>query len=152
MIAILVTGVNADTAAGALDAAMNVFKTFSDVTNNIALAYDTLAPLLGITADTQALRQLGTLFSTLSAALPDMDKFAQGLGTNLKDFLKSPDLAGFMDFAKQAGNIPESLLKLMDVPFLNGLGDMIGGIEDFIKAPHLASFLAMLNQFQTLKA
>lgn len=109
-------------------------------------------PLLGIDVDTQALRQLGTLFSSLSAALPDMDNFAKASGTNLKDFLKSPDLNGFMDFAKQAGNIPESLLKLMDAPFVNGLGDMIGGIKDFTKAPDLTSFLAILNPYQTLKS
>jgi hypothetical protein len=152
MIAILATGVSSDTAAGALDAAVNVFKTFSDVTQNISSVYNTLGPLLGIDVNTQAITQLGTLFSSMSSMLPEMDKFAKGLGANLKDFLKSPDLTGFMDFAKQAANIPESLLKLMDVPFLNGLGDMIEGIEDFTKSPDLSSLLAILNQFQTLKA
>lgn len=152
MIAILATGLNANSAAGALDAAMNVFKTMGDVTNSISQVYNTLGPILGIDVNTQAIAQLGSLFSSISAALPDMDKFAKGLGTNLKDFLKNPDISAFLDFAKQAGNIPESLLALMDVPFLNGLGDMIGGIEDLIKSPDLSSLLALLNQLQTLKA
>lgn len=137
MIAIVATGGQAGSAQGALDAAVGVFNTMKDVFNGIAQVYQSGGPmleLLGVDVDTQALKDMAAVFGTMGALMPDLSKFAEGLGGSLKDFLANPDMDAFKKFISTVKDAPESLTKLIDSDFLKNLGAMIDSAGQFLDA------------------
>lgn len=135
MIAIVATGGSTGSAQGALDAAMGVFNSMKDVFNGIAQVYQHAGPvleMLGINVDAKALQEMAGLFGTMGAMMPDLLKFADGIGRSLNHFLANPDMVAFNKFLGTLKDVPESLAKLMDSDFLKGLGSLLESGEKFL--------------------
>jgi len=135
MIAIVATGGSTGSAQGALDAAMGVFNSMKDVFNGIAQVYQHGGPvleMLGINVDAKALQEMAGLFGTMGAMMPDLLKFADGIGRSLNHFLANPDMVAFNKFLGTLKDVPESLAKLMDSDFLKGLGSLLESGEKFL--------------------
>lgn len=156
MIAIVATGGQAGSAKGALDAAVGVFNTMRDVFSGVAQVYQAGAPLLelaGINVDAKAIQDMAGMFGIMASLMPDLSKFAEGLGGTLKDFLANPDMDAFTKFLGTMTDIPESLAKLIDSNFLKGLGAFLDGGEKFLTEfqsndflNNLTSLLQLINQ------
>ena len=156
MIAIVATGGQAGSAQGALDATVGVFNSMKDVFNGIAQVYQHGGPILevlGLNVDAKALQEMAGMFGMMASLMPDLSKFAEGLGGSLKDFLSKPDMDAFKKFLGTIKDVPESLAKLIDSDFLNGLGALLEGGEkfltefnssDFVK--NITGLLQLLNQ------
>jgi hypothetical protein len=135
MIAIVATGGSTGSAQGALDAAMGVFNSMKDVFNGIAQVYQHGGPvleMLGINVDAKALQEMAGLFGTMGAMMPDLLKFADGIGRSLNHFLANPDMVAFNKFLGTLKDVPESIAKLMDSDFLKGLGSLLESGEKFL--------------------
>jgi hypothetical protein len=152
MIAMVVTGGQAANAQGALNAISGVFKNMGDFFNTASQVYQGAGPILqmfGVNLDATALAQAGSMFGVLGGLMPDMAKFADGMGQSLKDFLLNPDMAKFSEFLKSAVNVPESIANLMDSNFLKGLGGLLSEGEqfltDFNQNDFMKNFLALLQ-------
>jgi hypothetical protein len=156
MIATVVTGGSADSAKAALDAVVGVFNSMKDVFNGIAQVYQQGGPILemlGINVDAKALQEMAGMFGILGGMLPNLSKYAEGLGGSLKDFLANPDMDAFKKFLATLKDIPNSLAKLMDSDFLKGLGAFLDGGEKFLTEfqsndflNNLTSLLQLINQ------
>ena len=156
MIAIVATGGQAGSAQGALDATVGVFNSMKDVFNGIAQVYQHGGPILevlGLNVDAKALQEMAGMFGMMASLMPDLSKFAEGLGGSLKDFLSKPDMDAFKKFLGTIKDVPESLAKLIDSDFLKGLGALLEGGEkfltefnssDFVK--NITGLLQLLNQ------
>jgi len=135
MITIVATGGQAGSAKGALDAAVGVFSTMKDVFSGIGQVLQAGGPLLelaGINVDSKSILNMGSMFGIMASMMPDLSKFAEGLGGTLKDFLAKPDMDAFAKFLGTMTDIPESLAKLIDSNFLKGMGALLEGGEKFI--------------------
>ena len=156
MIAIVATGGQAGSAQGALDATVGVFNSMKDVFNGIAQVYQHGGPILevlGLNVDAKALQEMAGMFGMMASLMPDLSKFAEGLGGSLKDFLSKPDMDAFKKFLGTIKDVPESLAKLIDSDFLNGLGSLLEGGEKFLTEVNSSDFvknitglLQLLNQ------
>jgi len=149
-IASVATGGQAGSAQGALDVAMGVFNSMKGVFNGIAQVYQTGGPVLemfGVNIDAKPLQEMAGVFGMMASLMPDLSKFAEGLGGTLKDFLANPDMGAFSKFLGTMTDVPESLAKLIDSNFLKGLGALLDGGEKF-----LADFNSndLLNNFTAL--
>jgi hypothetical protein len=123
-----------------------------DFFNTASQVYQGAGPILqmfGVNLDATALAQAGSMFGVLGGLMPDMAKFADGMGQSLKDFLLNPDMAKFSEFLKSAVNVPESIANLMDSNFLKGLGGLLSEGEqfltDFNQNDFMKNFLALLQ-------
>ena len=156
MIAIVATGGQAGSAQGALDATVGVFNSMKDVFNGIAQVYQHGGPILevlGLNVDAKALQEMAGMFGMMASLMPDLSKFAEGLGGSLKDFLSKPDMDAYKKFLGTIKDVPESLAKLIDSDFLNGLGALLEGGEKFLTEVNSSDFvknitglLQLLNQ------
>ena len=156
MIAIVATGGQAGSAQGALDATVGVFNSMKDVFNGIAQVYQHGGPILevlGLNVDAKALQEMAGMFGMMASLMPDLSKFAEGLGGSLKDFLSKPDMDAFKKFLGTIKDVPESLAKLIDSDFLNGLGALLEGGEKFLTEfnssdllKNITGLLQLLNQ------
>ena len=81
------------------------------------------------------------MFGMMASLMPDLSKFAEGLGGSLKDFLSKPDMDAFKKFLGTIKDVPESLAKLIDSDFLKGLGAMLEGGEKFLTEVNSSDFL-----------
>ena len=147
MIAIVATGGQAGSAQGALDAAVGVFNTMKDVFNGIAQVYEAGGPMLeliGFDIDAKALKEMAAVFGTMGALMPDLSKFAEGLGGSLKDFLANPDMDAFKNFLGTIKEFPESIANLMDADLLKGLGALLESGEKFVTDFKTNDFLTNL--------
>ena len=156
MIAIVATGGQAGSAQGALDATVGVFNSMKDVFNGIAQVYQHGGPILevlGLNVDAKALQEMAGMFGMMASLMPDLSKFAEGLGGSLKDFLSKPDMDAFKKFLGTIKDVPESLAKLIDSDFLKGLGALLEGGEKFLTEvnssdllKNITGLLQLLNQ------
>lgn len=156
MIAIVATGGQAGSAQGALDATIGVFNSMKDVFNGMAQVYKSGGPLLeklGVNVDAKALQDMADVFGMMGTMMPDLSKFAEGLGGTLKDFLANPDMDAFKKFLSTVKDVPESLTKLIDSDFLKGVGSLLNGGEKFLAElesndlfSNLAGLLQLVNQ------
>lgn len=156
MIAIVATGGQAGSAQGALDATVGVFNSMKDVFNGIAQVYQHGGPILevlGLNVDAKALQEMAGMFGMMASLMPDISKFAEGLGGSLKDFLSKPDMDAFKKFLGTIKDVPESLAKLIDSDFLKGLGALLEGGEKFLTEvnasdllKNITGLLQLLNQ------
>lgn len=147
MIAIIATGGQAGSAQGALDAAVGVFNTMKDVFNGIAQVYEAGGPMLeliGFDIDAKALKEMAAVFGTMGALMPDLSKFAEGLGGSLKDFLANPDMDAFKNFLGTIKELPESIANLIDADLLKGLGALLESGEKFVTDFKTNDFLTNL--------
>ena len=147
MIAIVATGGQAGSAQGALDAAVGVFNTMKDVFNGIAQVYEAGGPMLeliGFDIDAKALKEMAAVFGTMGALMPDLSKFAEGLGGSLKDFLANPDMDAFKNFLGTIKEFPESIANLIDADLLKGLGALLESGEKFVTDFKTNDFLTNL--------
>jgi hypothetical protein len=144
MIAIVATGGQAGSAQGALDATVGVFNSMKDVFNGMAQVYQAGGPLLenlGVNVDAKALQEMAGMFGVMVSLMPDLSKFAEGLGGSLKDFLANPDMDTFKKSLGTLKDVPESLAKLIDSDFLKGLGSLLEGGEKFLTEVNSSDFL-----------
>jgi len=144
MIAIVATGGQAGSAQGALDATVGVFNSMKDVFNGMAQVYQAGGPLLenlGVNVDAKALQEMAGMFGVMVSLMPDLSKFAEGLGGSLKDFLANPDMDAFKKSLGTLKDVPESLAKLIDSDFLKGLGSLLEGGEKFLTEVNSSDFL-----------
>ena len=147
MIAIVATGGQAGSVQGALDAAVGVFNTMKDVFNGIAQVYEAGGPMLeliGFDIDAKALKEMAAVFGTMGALMPDLSKFAEGLGGSLKDFLANPDMDAFKNFLGTIKEFPESIANLIDADLLKGLGALLESGEKFVTDFKTNDFLTNL--------
>lgn len=147
MVAMVVTGGSADSAKAALDAVVGVFNTMKDVFNGIAQVYQNGGPvleMLGINVDAQSVQALAGVFGMLGSMMPDMAKFAEGLGESLKSFLANPDMDAFKNFLGTIKELPESIANLMDADLLKGLGALLESGEKFVTDFKTNDFLTNL--------
>jgi hypothetical protein len=100
----------------------NPWEIFSIPLSQIYTSAGPVFQMFGMNLDATALAQAGSMFGILGGMMPDMAKFAEGMGVSLKDFLLNPDMAKFGDFLKTVKDLPESLATLIDADFFKGLG------------------------------
>jgi len=144
MIAVVASGGQAGSAQGALDAAAGVFNSMKDVFNGIAQIHQNGGPILemlGINVDAKALQDMAGMFGMMTTLMPDLSKFAEGLGGSLKDFLANPKIGAFKNFMGRLKDVPEGLAKLINADFLKGLGTLLEGGEKFLSEFNSTDFL-----------
>jgi hypothetical protein len=153
MIAIVATGGQAGSAQGALDAAIGVFNSMKDVCNGISQVYQAGGPVLemfGVNVDAKALQNMAGIFGMMGALMPDLSKFAEGLGVSLKDFLANPNMDGIQTFLASLQSAPESITRLLDADFLKGLGAVIDSTDKLLEALKndtvLQTLISLLSQ------
>ena len=135
MVAIVATGGSAETAQGALDAAVGVFNNMKDVFSGITEFYQSASPVLemfGVDIDSKSLQDMAGVFGMMGAMMPDLSAFTKSLGSSLKDFLAKPDIDALKKFMATVKDAPESLTKLIDSDFLKNIGSILEAGEQFL--------------------
>jgi len=151
MIAIVATGGQAGSAQGALNAAVDVFKNLNNVFNGMSEVYQSASPFLGflgVEVDSAAIKQMAGVFGTMATILPDLSSFAGGMGQSLTEFLKKPDMDKFGQFLKGLPDIPDSIIQLLDAPFLKNLGSMLDALGEFAQDATLTNLVEFLKNAQ----